>query len=170
MSARFRTDSKGRTHYILHQEMSQSCGPACIAMAESLYKLQCMIDPEGRARQISQNYPGSFTAAGGTRADNLAWVLNAIGVPSYAGTDVTQAKLFDYFWQYIGERTPIIAHISWSGGGGHFTLLRQIEADHTMIFLDPWYVVVEVPRAQLPNYNVAGASGTLSGWLTITHR
>lgn len=169
MSARFRTDSKGRTHYLLHQEMSQSCGPACIAMAESLYKLKCMIDPEGRARQISQNYPGSFTAAGGTRNDNLAYVLNAIGVPSYGGQNATQAKLFDYFWHYLGDRTPIIAHISWSGGGGHFTLLRQIDPDHTMIFLDPWYDVVEVPRAQLPNYNVAGASGTLSGWVTITH-
>lgn len=170
MSARFRTDSKGRSHYILHQEMNQSCGPACIAMAESLYKLQCMIDPERRARLISQEYPGSFTEAGGTRADNLAYVLNRIGVKAYGGTDVTTGKLFDYFWQYIGDRTPIIAHISWQNGGGHFTLLRQIDADHRLIFLDPWYDIVEVPRSQLPTYNVPGGSGTFSGWLTITHR
>ncbi|HQX56915.1 MAG TPA: papain-like cysteine protease family protein [Pyrinomonadaceae bacterium] len=170
MSARFRTDSRGRTHYLLHQEMSQSCGPACVAMAESFYKLACMMDPESRARQLSQNYPGKFTAAGGTGAENLAYVLNAEGVPSYAGTGVPPNKIFDYFWKYLGERTKIIAHIAWSGGGGHFTMLTKIDADHKMIFLDPWYDIVEVPRASLPSYNVGGASGTLSGWLTITHR
>jgi hypothetical protein len=147
-----------------------SCGPACVAMAESAYKLQCMIDPEARARQLSQNYPGKFTETGGTGAGNLAYVLNAEGVPAYAGTGVGPSKIFDYCWYYIGERTKIIAHISWSGGGGHFTLLQQIDSDHRLIFLDPWYDVVEVPRASLPNYNAAGASGTLSGWLTITHR
>jgi hypothetical protein len=170
MTARFITDSRGRTHYLLHQEMSQSCGPACVAMAESFYKLACMVDPESRARQLSQNYPGRFTATGGTGAENLAYVLNAEGVPAYGGTDVGQAKLFDYFWQYIGERTKIIAHIAWAGGGGHFVLLTQIDPDHRLIFLDPWYDVIEVPRARLPNYNVPGASGQISGWLTITHR
>jgi hypothetical protein len=168
MSARFCTDSKGRSHYILHQEMAQSCGPACVAMAEGLYKLACMIDPEARARQLSQNYPGNFQAASGTNAGNLSYVLNAEGVPCY-GTVNAGARLFDYFWQYCGERTPIIAHIAWAGGGGHFTLLRQIDPDHKMIFLDPWYDVIEVPRSQLPNYNVPGAAGTLSGWINVTH-
>lgn len=170
MSARFCTDSQGRSFYVLHQEMSQSCGPACVAMAEEAYKLACMVDPEGRARQLSQNYPGRFTATGGTGADNLAYVLNAEGVPAYAGTGVGPANIFAYCWQYIGARTKIIAHISWPGGGGHFTLLTQIDPDHKLIFLDPWYDVVEIPRASLPNYNVPGGSGTLSGWLTIVHR
>lgn len=145
-----------------------SCGPACVAMAESQYKQACMIDPEGRARQLSQQYPDRFTATGGTGAANLAYVLNAEGVPTFASTGVGASKIFDYFWHYIGDRTPIIAHIAWAGGGGHFTLLRQIDADHRMIFLDPWYDVVEVSRSSLPNYGIAG--GTLSGWLTIPHR
>ncbi len=170
MSAKFAMDSKGNSHYLLHQEMTQSCGPACVAMAESFYKLACMVDPEARARQLSQNYPGKFTATGGTGAGNLAYVLNAEGVPTYASTGVGPSKIFDYAWYYIGERTKIIAHISWPNGGGHFTLLKEIWADHTLLFLDPWYDVVEVPRASLPNYNPKGASGSLSGWLTITHR
>lgn len=145
-----------------------SCGPACVAMAESQYKQACMIDPEGRARQLSQQYPERFTATGGTGAANLAYVLNAEGVPTYASTPVGPSKLFDYFWYYIDDRTPIIAHISWASGGGHFKLPRQIDADHRMIFLDPWYDVVEVPRSSLPNYGIGG--GTLSGWLTIPHR
>jgi len=170
MTARWVADSRGRTHYLLHQEMDQSCGPACVAMAESFYMLACMVDPEARARQLSQNYPGRFTATGGTFASNLAYVLNAEGVPTYASTAIGPTRIFDYCWYYIGERTKIIAHIAWSGGGGHFTLLKQIDPDHRMIFLDPWYDVVEVPRSALPNYNVGGASGTLSGTLTITHR
>lgn len=171
MSAHFRSDSRGRTHYLLHQELEQSCGPACVAMAESFYKLACMIDPEARARQLSQLYPGSFNPASGTYATNLSHVLNAEGVPTYASTNVTPSQIYNYCSHYLGERTPIIAHISWSGGGGHFTLLRQIDAaDGKMIFLDPWYDVVEVFGYQLPNYCPPGASGQLSGWLTITHR
>jgi len=170
MVAKFVGDSRGRTHYLLHQEMDQSCGPACVAMAESFYKQACMVDPEARARQLSQNYPGKFTATGGTLATNLAYILNAEGIPTYASTAVGPDNLFAYFWQYLGERTKIIAHIAWSGGGGHFTLLKQIDSDHRMVFLDPWYDVVEVPRASLPIYNVPGGSGKLSGWLTITHR
>lgn len=171
MSARWGTDSKGNTHYLLHQEMSQSCGPACVAMAESFYKMACMVDPESRARQISQKFPGNFTAKGGTRSDNLAYVLNALGVQCYASEGAPSTKIFDYFWHYIGERTKIIAHISWNGGGGHFTLLKEIDrSTHRMLFLDPWYDVVEVDRANLPAYSKNGAVGKLSGWLTITYR
>ena len=66
MSARFANDSRGNSHYLLHQEMTMSCGPASVAMVESQYKQACMIDPESRARQLSQNYPDRFTQAGGT--------------------------------------------------------------------------------------------------------
>jgi hypothetical protein len=169
MSAGFRTDSKGRTHYILFQELTMSCGPACVAMAEEIFKQACLIDPEGRARQISQNYEGRFTATGGTNVTNLAYVLNALSVPAYAATDCS-ARLYDYLHYYVKDRTPTIAHISWASGGGHFTLCRIVDDDGTMVFLDPWYGVVEVRRSNLPNYNATGATGTLSGWLVITHR
>jgi hypothetical protein len=137
-------------------------------MAESQYKQACMIDPEGRARQVSQQFPGRFTATGGTGAENLAYVLNAIGVPAWKTDSLSATRLFDYFYAYCSERTPIIAHIGWTGGGGHFTLLKQIDSDHRMIFLDPWYDIVEVERRNLPNYGIVG--GTMRGWLTIPHR
>ena len=171
MSAFFQNDSRGRSHYVLRQELSQSCGPACVAMSESFYKTQCMIDPEARARRLSQLYPGSFNPQTGTMAANLSNVLNAEGVATYAVTLVQHSKLFDYFSYYVGNRTPTIAHIGWAnGGGGHFTVCRQVDSDGRIIFLDPWYGVVEVMRANLPNYNIAGAAGQLSGWLNITHR
>ena len=100
-----------------------------------------------------------FTETGGTGAGNLAYVLNAEGVPCYASTGVGN-KLFDYCNYYLSERTAIIAHISWASGGGHFTVLSEIDSNQRLYFLDPWYDVVEVSRSSLPNYGVAG--GTLS--------
>lgn len=171
MSAVWGIDSKGRSHYLLRQEKKMSCGPACVAMAEQMYKMACMIDPEGRARNISQKYAGSFDEKNGTNASNLAYVLNHIGVQAYKSEGVGGSKIFDYFWHYISERTPIIAHIAWAGGGGHFTLLKEIDkTTHRMLFLDPSYDVVEVDRNKLPNYSSGGAVGTLSGWMTITYR
>jgi hypothetical protein len=141
-------------------------------MAEEIYKQSCLIDPEGRTRQISQLYPGSFDPNNGTQASNLSYVLNHLGVQAYRSEGVAANRIFDYFYYYCSDRTPIIAHIAWAGGGGHFTLLREIDqSNHRMYFYDPWYDVVEVNRSSLPNYNPGGgAAGTLSGWMTITYR
>ena len=70
-TARGVSDSKGNTHYLIFQSLQMSCGPASVAMVESQYKLQCMVDPEARARQLSQRYEGRWTATGGTGAGNL---------------------------------------------------------------------------------------------------
>ena len=56
--AKIVSDSKGNSHYIIFQELSMSCGPASVAMTESQYKLMCMVNPEGRARELSQKYDG----------------------------------------------------------------------------------------------------------------
>lgn len=168
-TARILQDSKGNGHYVIFQELGQSCGPACVAMVESHYKLQCMVNPEGRARQLSQNYEGRWTATGGTGAGNLSYVLNAEGVPTYAATGVATNRLWDYFNTYVGDRTPLIAHISWTSSG-HFTVCRKIYPDGTIVFLDPWYGIVEVQYANIPAYSPTGATGALSGWLNITHR
>lgn len=172
MAAVWETDSKGRSHYMLRQELKNSCGPACVAMAEGIYKMQCMIDPEKRAREISKQYPKGFKEEEGTYPSNLAYVLNHIGVRAYKSEGVGGPKIFDYFWHYVGGRTPIIAQIKWSGNkGAHFALLTEIDrATHRMIFYDPWYGLVELDRKDLPNYSKSGASGVLNGWMTITYR
>ncbi len=163
------SDSKGNAHYLIYQEYQMSCGPASVAMVESQYKLQCMVDAEGRARQLSQKYEGKWTATGGTAADNLTHVLNAEGVKTYACSQVTSNKLWDYFSYYVKDRTPMICHIAWTKGG-HFVVCRKVYPDGTLVFLDPWYGLVEVKSNNLPNYNPAGAGGKISGWLNITYR
>jgi Papain-like cysteine protease AvrRpt2 len=79
-------DSKGDSHYIIFQSLNMSCGPACVAMVESQYKLSCMIDPEKRARDLSQKYPQKWTASDGVYPANLSYVMNAEGVKAYAAT------------------------------------------------------------------------------------
>jgi hypothetical protein len=167
--AKIVSDSKGGSHYIIFQELSMSCGPASVAMVESQYKLACMVNPEGRARDLSQKYEGKWTATGGTGAGNLSYVLNAEGVKTYGVTPVEPKKLWDYFSYYVKERTPTICHIAWTKGG-HFVVCRRVYKDGTIVFLDPWYGLVEVKYANLPSYTPAGASGKLSGWLNITYR
>ena len=103
------------------------------------------------------------------RQDNLTHILNAEGVRTYACTQVTSNRLWDYFSTYVRDRTPTICHIAWTSGG-HFVVCRRIYPDGTIVFLDPWYGLVEVNRRNLPNYNPSGAGGQLSGWLNITYR
>src|SRR5258707_8509057 len=113
MPARYVEDSKGRMHCIWHQEMAMSCGPASVAMTEEAYKKKRIVNAEGRIREISQKYPGKFTAGGGTGIDNLASILQAEGVPVYKPVHVAKEKMFSYFWAYVHPRTPIIAQVMW---------------------------------------------------------
>lgn len=166
--AKIVSDSKGNSHYMLFQELKMSCGPACIAMAESFYKLKCMVNPEKRAREISQKYPWKWTAEGGTKSGNITHVLNDLGVKTYKWVDVPDNKIYTYLKHYVKERTPTIANINWSKGG-HFTLVRKVYDDGTIVCLDPWYGVVEIKKDDIPKYNPPGNSGKLSGWLNITY-
>ncbi|MEP7075322.1 MAG: papain-like cysteine protease family protein [Acidobacteriota bacterium] len=179
MAARYVKDSRDRSHYVLHQEMRMSCGPACVAMIEDAFKQKCMNNGEVRIRQISQNYPGKFTAAGGTGIDNLAAVMRAEGIPTYAPVHVPKGRLFAYFRTYVGPRTPIIAQVMWLQPETitmmtHYTVLKQIDIDNLMIFLDPMNDVVEVPHEQLVKetytYQTKGGSkGQLTGWIIVPH-
>ena len=58
-------------------------------------------------------------------------------------------------------------------GCGHFVVGAIHDDDDTFVFFDPWYTIVEMAGSDLPNYVVSGitgsATGTLSGWLVITH-
>ncbi len=170
MPALFAKDSKGNPQYILTQEFNTSCGPASVAMAEDNYKQACMVDPEGLARQLSQKYPGNWTIAGGSDVTNLSDVLNAEGVKADKAVYVGPALVYSFLAVFARETTPVIIHISWTPSGGHFVVCKQIDPDGTVVFLDPWYGLVEVAGGTLPAYNPSGTTGQTSGWLVITRR
>lgn len=174
MSAKWYTDSKGNGQYVLHQEYSMSCGPASVAMVESYYKRKCLIDPEGKARRLSQKYKGAFTKAGGTKIANLESVLRAEGVLA-STTLVSPELVYTYLTWYATESTPVIVHIQWNDTDAHFAVCKQVYKDGTAIILDPWYGLVELGKDEAPKYVVTEKDGTtnkgkLSGRMVLSYR
>jgi hypothetical protein len=166
-TALFKYDSRGRAHYLLQQESPKSCGPACVAMIEGFYKLKCLVNPEERARQLSQKFPGNFIKAEGATLGNLHEVLNAEGVKAKAPIYVSPVELFDYLYTNVDERTPAIVLIQWAAGDFHFAVCRIAERNQPLIFLDPKFGIVEVEKKHLPRYHT---TGELTGNLVTTYR
>lgn len=163
-------DSKGRYHRITFQDFATSCGPACVAMTERIYKYLYTMNGEARARALSQRYPGPWTLSGGTSAMiNLSYVLNAEGIRAYAPAQ-GRGNAYAYLRYYACFNTPVIARIGWSGGGGHFAVCGIYDTDDRFVFYDPWYGLVEVTGWQLPGYQApSGESGEVTH-LIITYR
>lgn len=169
-------DSKGRYHQVCVQLYASSCGPACVAMAERVYKHLNRSD-ESRARYLSQKYPGKWTISGGSYISNLSSILNRAGVKTYAAKDVTPAQVHAYLKHYAASASPVIAQIAWFGGGSHFVLCALRDHDNSFVFYDPFYGLVEQTSLYFPYYYAAGGKATSSnsalgwfnGWLAITH-
>jgi hypothetical protein len=172
MSDLYLKDSKGRYQQVCIQLLEMSCGPACVAMVERIYKHLDRSD-EPRTIDISRKYPGGFTIKDGTYGYNLSTVLNAMGVKAYASTYVTPAAVYSYLKHYASFSTPVIAHVEWANTARHFMVCAIYDPDDTFVFFDPWYGIIEVPGSKFPKYEIdskAGkAVGTLSGWLVITY-
>ena len=165
-------DSKGRPQQICMQAFGTSCGPASVAMTERIYKHLSRSD-EQRALNLSQKYPGRWDIDVGSTMNNITSVLNAEGVQAYKETYVGGGGVYSYLKYYACFSTPVIAHIQWSNTSAHAVVCAIHDDDDTFVFFDPWYLIVEVRGSDLPNYTVSGvmgtATGTLSGWLVVTH-
>ncbi len=171
MADLFFKDSKNRYHRICIQMYNNSCGPAAVAMAERIYKHLDRSD-ETRARDISKKYPYGWSPSNsGTTSCNLSNVLNSIGVKTYAATNVSWSGVYSYLNFYVSFSTPVIAMLTWNGGGNHFAICAVRDPDGTFVFYDPWYGVVEVTSKNFPYYKTAsGEKGYLNGWLVITRQ
>jgi hypothetical protein len=166
----FLKDSKGRYHQVCIQIFGTSCGPACVAMAERMYKGLSRSD-ENRALQLSVQYSGGFTMEGGTYSRNVSSVLNAEGVRAYQAWNVGYPSVYSYLKFYASFYTPVVAKVQWYSGGAHFVLCAISDPDDTFVFYDPWYGVVEAAGSQFPYYNSPdGAEGYFDGWLVITRQ
>lgn len=178
MSDLFFSDSKGRYHQVCIQLYESSCGPACVAMIERVYKHLNRSD-ESRARQISQKYPGNWTIPGGSYyISNLSSVLNAEGIKAYKAKDVTYPNVYSYLKYYASFSTPVIAQVVWYAGGAHFVMCAIRDPDDKFVFYDPFYGIVEQSGSYFPYYYASGgkatpstsALGYFNGWLAITYR
>jgi hypothetical protein len=177
--ANFYSDSHGERWGVMMQEKHMSCGPASVAMTEVYYKSGITENLEAKVRQISQKYPGKFTEEAGTNVKNLVAVLRDEGVRCYDAVNVQPGVVWNYLYQYAKDETPVIVHIGWNPGGAHFaTCVYVYKSDQKVIFLDPWYGLVEITGSALPNYVVVDPTGTfppvaqgkLTGWIIVTRR
>ena len=177
--ANFYTDSHGERWGVMIQEKHMSCGPASVAMTDVYYTSSIVADLESKVRDLSKKNPGGFTEDGGTNVKNLVNVLRAEGIKTYDALYAPGTSVWNYIYAYAKDTTPVIVHISWTPGGGHFAVCIQVyKNDQHCIFLDPWYGLVEFAGSALPSYTVtdptgtfgAAANGNLSGWIIVTKR
>ena len=163
-------DSKQRYHQVCIQSYNTSCGMACVAMTERIYKHLARSD-EARARELSSKYPGAWSIMNGSWPWNWRSVLNAEGIKTYQETTVGYAAVYSYLKFYACFASPVLAGVQWYGGGAHATLCAIHDPDDTFVFYDPWYGIVEVPGNQFPYYDVPdGGRGYVDGWLVITRQ
>jgi hypothetical protein len=178
MSDMFLKDSKNRWHQVCIQFHDTSCGPACVAMVERLYKHRGKSD-EARARQLSEKYPGGWTFGGaGSYPWNVSSVLNAEGVKAYRAENVACPNVRAYLRHYARFSTPVVATVRWYSGAGHFVVCAVRDPDDTFVFYDPFYGLVQQTGAYFPYYYASGGKktpessglGYFDGWLIITYR
>src|SRR5262245_3824490 len=151
-------DSKDRWHQVCMQSYPTSCGPACVAMAERIYKHLNQSD-ETRARQRSGKYPGGWSiTSGGSFPTNLSSVLNSEGVKTYAANNVTYQNVYSYLKYYASFSTPVLTTVRWYAGGGHVVLCPIYDSDDSFTFYDPFYGLVEVKGSNFPYYYAYGGA------------
>lgn len=170
-SAHFK-DSKGNSWKVFIQEKTDSCGPAAVAMVESLAFRRPV--SEKRVREISGLYPGGWSAteSAGTVARNLVSIIEGSFGLSAELHHASGAEV-ERLMRGIHKNRPAIARIGWKGGGGHFVVCPRRYSNGSTVFLDPVYGLVEISKADLPAYD--GHAGELGQYSldkaqgTITH-
>ncbi|MGE5239561.1 MAG: hypothetical protein ACM3ON_12245 [Chloroflexota bacterium] len=160
-------DSKQRYHQVCIQSYNTSCGMACVAMTERIYKHLARSD-ETKARRLSQQYPGAWSEMNGSWPWNWRSVLNAEGVQTYKETYVGYSSVYSYLKFYAKFATPVIVGVQWYGGGGHAVLCAISDPDDIFVFFDPWYGLIEVAGTRFPYYDSPDGLGYMDGWLLIT--
>ncbi len=180
MPAHTVSDSAGNIHYLLTQEFNMSCGPACVAMANSIYKQLCTNDPEGQTRRISGQFAGGYHPDTGTMMDNLSHILTTLNIRNTGALQAASgAALLTSLAVNVDETHPAILHVEFNNGAKHFVLCVRMLTGSRLVILDPWYGLQEVAGNRLPAYGARcgttdrcslneQAAGNFSRWVIYT--
>ena len=156
-------DSDGVQHVIWLQDKSDTCGPACIYMIECNRRLQSVIGGEERVKKITAMMPNGYVEGAGTQAiAALAQTLDTIGISAHAKFENNMANYLD------SARFPVIVNISWAGGGGHYAVAVKTTRSNDVVFLDPYYALVEKPHSIGGSYRIS--SGVLASGIAAQGR
>lgn len=197
-------DTNANNFEIQQQNESQSCGMACLVMVMELTgngrpteKAVAATSSEHGGKYISavtdrpsfKNAPRMLTATNavtlnsyeGTDITNLAAVLNSYQIntsnvaPAHSVGQAPSASL-EATWGLVEDAKPAIAHVSWTGGGGHFVVVAKYKAKtglfkkskKTLTVYDPSYgLVYQDVSSTNPYAPQQGLAGSFSGWVVL---
>lgn len=150
------TDEDGITHIGWWQERNFSCGPACIYMVESALRAASLSGGERRIRTLmtdhfSDSLPELVLNTQddfGTRGTSIGRLLRALRAEGWKCKPQT-----DLPFPWTQAVLPMIAHITWADGGGHFVAVMRTTTLNKAVVLDPWFGLQQVPVGSLPSYN-----------------
>lgn len=137
---------------------AMASGSPLAALASLAYEAVGGYDPD-------EHYDGTFSG-------NLAQVLkNDFGIAKAKTVDVGQGRQVKDLLKAAGQ--PVIVHIRWSNGGGHFILGglardRHIIGKSEYCFSDPYYGLVSPTigdKARNEYHPRNGVVGTFTGWV-----
>lgn len=78
-------------------------------------------------------------------ADELPAILKNAGLGRWKHLKVTPTEAAKEIRDAIAKASPVIAHIEWHEGNGHFVVVDEIHGDHGC-FCDPWDGDVHVTK------------------------
>lgn len=150
----------GRWFTLYYQDWGQDCGPTCVAMC--IKRLRGVgVDIDALRKQtnrpmVSPGIQAKIDAMGltsrdfGTFTTDLSALANRNGL---RGTNrvLNSMGMLDAF-RAVSHNKMYIAHIEWTGGGGHFVVVAGVTETGNPIILDP-YFGAQVANL-CPHYNV----------------
>ena len=117
----------------------------------------------------------------GTNIGSYTHALTKLGIHSAKTWNPPNDDRLKRFLQNAHPDSPAIAHVGWTGGGGHFVIVKGTLGANLLV-LDPYYGLQEVPLATFPAYNPspsanrqaidgnsAQGAGSFSRWIVTTN-
>jgi hypothetical protein len=144
----------GTTHLVRAQEAENSCGINSVMMAVCrMNKLTLLADGNYAEQLVYPKYDASYDGTSYTYTDKLADLLNKLKMGTWESVDVGATGVADAvvksasFFQL--SSVPIIVHVRWDDGGGHFVLIDytfNVLGNHYATVCDPWDGHVHVTK------------------------
>jgi hypothetical protein len=133
--------SKPRADTILavpfrYQEQTQWCWAACAEMIYHFFGIT-----NWRQCHMAQVIFGAdcCSAPGSSVCNQPNWVSNALNLVGIHWYWHNTAYSFYGVRNEINGSRPVVARYGWSGGGGHFVVIRGYYDDTDLDVHDPWY-------------------------------
>ena len=197
-----RTTRFGTIHLVRMQESENSCGPNCCMMVHGrMTRITNISDGMAIEQSMIKTVRKNVTSLSAwdpatqyTNAGDLATLLNSFGIGQWSCDNVGEGGVtkaaVDSASFFNLSTVPLIVHVAWNGGGGHFVMIDYMfrkpwGKGYWGLVADPWdghvHVIDMEPGVRvsyvsktpgiswsippIPKDRIAGATGSFSGWV-----